>query len=110
MDIEQDDTLHEKRFVFEYLHMENTDRFQHKEQELKQKREEYLAMCFRHKDIWESKVKIGDEPYLSNTMYQCSRKVLSVFFKNELMKQLFEQKKEDKDKKKKEGQKEKKKE
>ena len=26
--IEQDDTLHEKRYVFEYLHQENTNRFQ----------------------------------------------------------------------------------
>ena len=55
MDIEQDDTLHEKRFVFEYLHKENEERFQYKEEELKEKRKEYLAMCFRHKDIWDEK-------------------------------------------------------
>ena len=80
--VEQDDTLHEKRFVFEYLHLENTGRFQFEEKKIQEKKKEYLAMCFRHKEIWDCKFQVGEEIYLNNLNYQCVRKFYSVFFKN----------------------------
>ena len=91
--VEQDDTLHEKRYVFEYIHLENMERFQDLS------RDDYLAMCFRHKDIFNTKFELGKLTYLNNFQFQCTRKFTSVFFRNEFMKELLEVKKDEKNKK-----------
>ena len=91
--VEQDDTLHEKRYVFEYIHLENMERFQDLS------RDDYLAMCFRHKDIFNTKFELGKLTYLNNFQFQCTRKFTSVFFRNEFMKEFLEVKKDDKQKK-----------